>query len=175
MQGTVAQDQVGIAFVFVSDPWMTSEKPFLLSALSCLRNEEIRTEDLVRSILASRFFNTFVYTGCVQGTVKLKLRMEDWKSVVESRKVSWGQVDTSFCVYVCGQRMCVFKSWDSKEIPVPPTYAWRCRARRQQRCAQRSASLEKRTIIFGQSGEGEGDGAGTERWRRVGLGLGLGQ
>lgn len=125
VQGAVAQEQAGIACV--SDPRMTSEKPFLLSALSCLRNEEIRIDDPVRSILAPRFFNPFVYslhTGCVQGTVKLKLGMENQKSVVESRKVSWGQVDTSFCVYVCGQRMYVFKSWDSKEILVPSTYVW---------------------------------------------------
>lgn len=148
VQGAVAQEQAGMACG--SDPQMTSENPLLLSVLSCLRNEEIRIDDPVRSILAPRFSNPLVYslhTGCVQGTAKLKLRMEDRKSVVESRKVSWGQVDTSFCVYVCGQRMYVFKSWDSKEILVPSTYVWRRRVRIQQRCAQCSASLEKRTII----------------------------
>lgn len=107
VQGAAAQEQAGIAFVFVSDPRMTAEKPFLLSALSCLRNEAIRTENLVKPILVPKFFNTFLYSGCVQGTVKLELGMGNQKSVVESRKVSWGQVDTSFCVYVCGQRTCV--------------------------------------------------------------------
>lgn len=60
---------------------------------------------------------------------------------MESRKVSWGQVDMSWCVYV-GGRVCVRvfsqakKYRESKENLVPLTYAQRCRVRTTQRCVQ---------------------------------------
>lgn len=86
--------------------------------------------------------------------------------------MSWGQVDTSLCVYVCGQHTRVFRSRESKENLVLSTCAQRSRVGTKQRYVQSVLeALEKRTITSSQSGGRhkayrKGDKAGHRRLER---------
>lgn len=103
-------------------------------------------------------------------SVKLKLRMEDWKSVVESRKVSWGQVDTSFVLCVRTAYVCL-KVGTQKKSQYQDMHEMQ--SKKTTKMCTALQLVEENHYLWARVVKEKVTGRG-QKWRRVGLGLQVG-